>query len=216
MSDEERQTAEVQKGARRTRAAGERVAELVYEKQLAYGDAASIQRDLWLVLLRQYDTGDGTYRMPKELMDHIPRLTRVFDRISRIVSNPGTDALDEDPWMDLAGDAVVGMVMPRTHRSQYVGVDMASGPDRTVEVPTTLAEQRQAAIENPCGERSPVTGKDCERPAGHGGTHAYVHAGGVLCWTNMDDPRPEPRVDQGAGVRATAGQEHPFGYDGEE
>lgn len=123
-------------GAEAAREAGRQIADLVYEKQLAYGDASGIQHNIWKALLQQYllpageavsyhmengstmclDPGRGAalYVMPEALMDHIPRLTRVFDRICRIVSNPATDRMGEDPWRDLAGDALCGIVMPRT------------------------------------------------------------------------------------------------------
>lgn len=117
-------------GAEAARDAGRKVADLVYEKQLAYGDASGIQHQIWQALLAQYRvteqlygleadaaTGDHYY-MPVELMDHIPRLTRVFDRICRIVSNPAQDRMGEDPWHDLAGDAICGMVMPRTTQGE--------------------------------------------------------------------------------------------------
>jgi hypothetical protein len=103
---------------------------LLYEKQMAYGDAGGIQREIWQALLRQYEihalTGvrenaGGYYVMPRELMDHIPRLTRVFDRICRIVSNPAGDRMGEDPWKDMAGDAIIGMIMPRTQPPQACG-----------------------------------------------------------------------------------------------
>lgn len=117
MVSESRTPAE---GAEAAFRAGLSIAELVREKQLAYGDASGIQHEIWRALLRQYEqVGDpaalGTfYVMPVALMDHIPRLTRLFDRICRIVSNPVTDRMGEDPWRDLAGDAICGIVMPRT------------------------------------------------------------------------------------------------------
>lgn len=152
---------DVKNAAERARDAGREVADLVYEKQMAYGDSASIQRGLWGVLLDQYrwptarlneDRPGEMYEIPVELMDHVPRLTRVFDRIARIVSNPRSDRLGEDPWRDLCGDAMVGIIMPRT------------GPL--------------------CGVSHPVTGHGCERRAGHDDdVHRYAHAGGVVAWT---------------------------------
>ena len=135
-----------QQGAEAARKAGQEIADLVYEKQLAYGDASGIQHAIWKALLAQWLAppnvswwaGDpqeevvrfnlgGQYVIPVELMDHIPRLTRVFDRICRIVSNPAMDRMGEDPWRDLAGDALCGIVMPRTGPSEaqlaHMGAD---------------------------------------------------------------------------------------------
>lgn len=136
------------------RQAGYEVADMVHEKQLAYGDAASLQRGLWQVLLAQYEVDDGphaggTYTIPAALFDHVPRLTRVFDRVARLVANPEKDALGEDPWRDMAGDCIVGIIMPRT------------------PVPADHA---------PCSEG------DCQRAAGHEGPHRTAHSGGVQEW----------------------------------
>lgn len=119
-----------QEGAEQARAVGREIADLVHSKQLAYGDASGVQHEIWKVLLEQYEAsgldligshlyqrypnGEDVYVIPRALMDHIPRLTRVFDRICRIVSNPAQDRMGEDPWRDLAGDAICGVVMPRT------------------------------------------------------------------------------------------------------
>lgn len=168
----EQQPSPNEKAASAARDAGYSVADMVYEKQLAYGDAASMQRGLWCVLLKQYEQGDGTYRVPQSLFDHVPRLTRVFDRIARLVSNPGADRAGEDPWRDLTGDAMVGMVMPRT--------PAPSGSNDE-------ARPRKAE----CGEPypgsvtviGPWTGHiACQLEPAHMGPHAYEHGAGVLRW----------------------------------
>lgn len=124
----------LQDRAEAARDAGIDVAMMVYEKQLAYGDASGIQHAIWKALLKQYEgrtEADGTfYMMPVELMDHIPRLTRVFDRICRIVSNPAADRMGEDPWRDLTGDGMCGIVMPRTQQPK-VRTDPGSGQDHS-------------------------------------------------------------------------------------
>lgn len=196
-----------QEGARRAREAGYEVAELVYDKQLAYGDAASIQRGLWGVLLEQYKHGHArleedrpgeVYEIPVALIDHIPRLTRVFDRIARLVSNPGQDALGEDPWVDLAGDAIVGIIMPRAEPPQ-------DNPDIADLEAEAVAEKRL----EPCPVRNPATGADCERGRGHPGEHRAVHAGGTQRWTTGDS-----RVDY--VTRAEANDGEPDGPDGDQ
>lgn len=120
---------DVEARAREARDAGYSVADLVHEKQLAYGDASGIQYKLWQALLEQYREGDE-YRMPVALMDHIPRLTRVFDRVCRIVSNPAADRMGEDPWRDLTGDGICGIVMPRTPSSWDMDADYRPYADR--------------------------------------------------------------------------------------
>lgn len=95
------------------------VGKMVHDKQLAYGDAGGMQRGLWNVLLEPYREGER-YVVPVELLDHLPRLTRVFDRVCRLVANPAADLGGEDPWRDMAGDALVGMVMPRTRPERKV------------------------------------------------------------------------------------------------
>jgi len=94
--------------------------DMLAQKAAAYGNAQDAQRNLWRVLLQPYlvnqlDPGaEPVYALPPALLDHVPRLTRVLDRICRIVANPSQDRMGEDTWKDLAGDAVAGMVMPRT------------------------------------------------------------------------------------------------------
>ena len=152
--------------ARAAQQAAHALGDMLYEKQMAYGDAGGIQRAIWQALLKQYEAPNeisatlpngstlvfsypesaGFYAMPRELMDHIPRLTRVFDRICRIVSNPTSDRLGEDPWRDLAGDAIIGMIMPRTQPQPQ----RCATPDCEVTGPHLL--------------------------------HGRVHAGGVQWW----------------------------------
>lgn len=134
------------------RVAAEDLGELLYEKCLAYGGAHNRQTAIWQALLAPHETESGDYLLPKELVFHIPRLTRVLDRILRIVANPATDPMNEDPWRDLAGDALAGVVMPKP-----------------------------AAPEPVCGGGLPVPySGTCERPVGHDGPCRRTHAGGVV------------------------------------
>jgi hypothetical protein len=99
--------------AKDLRDAARALGDLLHEKCLAYGAAHNRQLGVWTEMLRPYDNGDGTYTIPASLVAHMPRLTRVLDRILRIVANPDGDRMGEDPWRDLAGDALAGVVMPR-------------------------------------------------------------------------------------------------------
>lgn len=93
--------------------AAELLADFLPGKVMAYGAAHDIQPGIWAAMLAQYRTDRGTYDVPTALFDkgHVPRITRVLDRLIRIVSNPDIDPLGENPWMDSAGDSIAGMVM---------------------------------------------------------------------------------------------------------
>ena len=234
--------------AEAAREAGREIADLVHSKQLAYGDAASLQHGLWGVLLEQYRAPanvqwmegeqervsynpNGHYVIPVELFDHVPRLTRVFDRVARIVANPGQDRLGEDPWMDLCGDAMVGIIMPRTSAPDLVPVDPSKPADHTQEfrlegqmsraaaeavaggIFSRVAGAREGTEEQEiCGELHPIHGHPCEvEPHGPEEDHRYVHAGGLVRWRYVTENavetfrRPGPHVDVGAGVGGKGG-----------
>jgi hypothetical protein len=164
MSEHNRERAE------RARRAANELGDMLYEKQVAYGDSGSIALGVWQARLAQYLEADGAhYRIPAALIAHIPRLTRVDDRINRIVSNPDGDAMGEDPWRDMAGDAIIGCIMPRAQPQPEHGPE--DGPW-------------------PCGHEHPVFGV-CERDSGHVEAghpeHRRVHAGGVMRWYNEND-----------------------------
>lgn len=158
-------------GARSAREAGYDVGDLVYEKQLAYGDASGLQFKLWKVLLQQYEAQgvdlldstrqsmnlqehDLVYVVPRALFDHVPRLTRVFDRIARIISNPAADRMGEDPWRDLAGDALCGIVMPRTevHRSEWLEDGLRVGEEVRLEFDFGLDDPEERMGHDPIDE----------------------------------------------------------------
>lgn len=165
------------------------IGDVLYEKQLAYGDSGAIALPVWQARLAQYmlerDSPNWNFQdvlrimdahpqeqvfyiLPGSLIAHIPRLTRVDDRINRLVSNPAGDRMGEDPWRDMAGDAVIGAIMPRAQ--------LAPGPG--APEPAT------------CGHVHPVHGP-CEREPGHVEAghpeHRRVHAGGVMRWFNEHD-----------------------------
>ena len=104
----------VKEQAERARAAARSLGEMLYDKQLAYGNSGGIALGLWEARLAQYLEPDGRhYRIPRELIAHLPRITRLDDRINRIVSNPAGDRMGEDPWLDAAGDCIIGHISPR-------------------------------------------------------------------------------------------------------
>lgn len=122
----------------------EKLTELLPQKVRAYGDAHSLQLALWDVMLKQYlDPESGTqYIIPRALIAHLARITRLMDRVLRIVANPEVDPMGEDPWTDAAGDCVAGMAMPKigpelTFHSGGVfrapGVPASTNPGRRVQ-----------------------------------------------------------------------------------
>jgi hypothetical protein len=124
-----------EEAAEAAREAANGLGDLLYRKQLAYGNSGAIALPVWEARLAQYrvdlllpsvtphDMVAGIiaqhpreasfYVLPASLIAHIPRLTRVDDRVNRIISNPAADLLGEDPWLDMAGDAIIGHIMPR-------------------------------------------------------------------------------------------------------
>lgn len=77
----------------------------------AYGAAHNRQPGMWHSILADYRQPNGSYLLPYALIKHLPRITRVFDRMCRIVASPEKDPLGEDPWLDAAGDCIAGAAM---------------------------------------------------------------------------------------------------------
>ena len=100
----------------------------------AYGAAQNIPPKLWQAMLEQYrwtsgdttlPTTDGTFKLcrgdyvlPAALLPHIPRITRILDRLCRIVASPEGDPMGEDPYLDAAGDCIAGAAM-RLHLQRH-------------------------------------------------------------------------------------------------
>lgn len=180
------------------RTAGHQLGDMLAQKAAAYGNAQDAQRALWRVLLEPYAAHDvndrvSHYRLPPELLDHVPRLTRVLDRICRIVANPSQDRMGEDTWKDLAGDAIAGMVMPRTcsepgcertqgHEGQHGafdarGVTRWGAGGRNAGPGPVRFEDMDAPSRSGPYEKCGTTG--CSRASGHEGRHspeAYLPA----------------------------------------
>jgi hypothetical protein len=152
----------------------------LHAKQLAYGDSGAIALGLWQARLAQYrhkgedfpgtpmqtdlDPSRDYYLIPAELIAHLPRITRLDDRINRIVSNPAGDRLGESPWMDAAGDCIIGEIAPR------------------VQPLAPLVVRGYNSCEEP----------ECELAAGHDHEHAKVDAAGRHTWTTPLDRWFEP------------------------
>ena len=81
------------------------------DKVVAYGAAHNRQPGMWHALLADYRQPDGSYLLPHALIGYLPRITRVFDRMCRIAHHPEADPMNEDPWLDAAGDCIAGAAM---------------------------------------------------------------------------------------------------------
>jgi hypothetical protein len=78
-------------------------------KVRAYGAAHELQPRLLALLMERYQADDGSYVVPAHIMAEVPRVTRVLDRVIRIMNTPASgDIHGEAAWLDAAGDAVAG------------------------------------------------------------------------------------------------------------
>lgn len=157
--------------ARAARKIAEELGALLEEKQLAYGDSGSIALGLWEARLRQYEDGPDHYRIPRALLRHLPRITRLDDRINRLVSNPAGDRMGEDPWIDAAGDCVIGALSTRP--------EATSGPPAEPRPKTARERLLGVAEEAGIGRSRRCFVVDCELEEGHLGDHLRVSAAGV-------------------------------------
>ena len=83
------------------------VASLVSEKQKAYGNSVDKVERVIEILMEQYDNGDGTYTIPKELIPHLLYQVRILDKQNRVFTNPQGDLMDESPYKDILGYALL-------------------------------------------------------------------------------------------------------------
>lgn len=198
--------------AEAARKMGHEIGDMLYEKQLAYGDSGAIALGLWIARLAQYrvsvseqgfvagdrltnpDENGSHYLIPVELIAHIPRITRLDDRINRIISNPAGDRMGEDPWRDAAGDSIIGAIAPRFPRSEREEWDRGAAEAAAI-ADRVLASHRQPLPICPEPE--------CERPWAHDGPHKKVDAAGVHEW-ETGSPRRFHAVAFGDGFREDA------------
>ena len=79
-----------------------KIAKIVGEKQLAYGDSFKKTQQILLIL---YPEG-----IPIAAYNDALALTRVLDKIVRIATAKGEkDALGEDPWTDIMGYSLLSL-----------------------------------------------------------------------------------------------------------
>jgi hypothetical protein len=90
---------------------GSEIGSLVTKKQEAYGDSVGKAYKLMQIFLEDYDNGDNTYTIPKELLQHLLLQVRIIDKQNRIFSNPKGDLMSENPYGDTVGYGLLGMRM---------------------------------------------------------------------------------------------------------
>lgn len=88
------------------------VGQLVTQKNAAYGDSFAETGSIMRLL---YPDG-----VPSDDLDDALAIVRILDKLKRIATD--RDALDEDPWKDIAGYAILSL--ERTRRPS--GVNMES------------------------------------------------------------------------------------------
>ena len=163
-----------------------RLEALLPGKARAYGEAHALQRPLMEALLEQYKAGPGHYLIPDELLDHLPRMTRLFDRMARIMAHPGTDDGGENPWEDMAGDCVAAMTLsdrpePEFHAGGFYrapGVPACAEPDDDDTAQGRASHDPEPRARRVCGETIitagvtvPQTQAVCMLLDGHEGPH---------------------------------------------
>ena len=102
--------------------AGAELGRLVDIKQTAYGNSFDVSVDLLRRRLQQYQVeissaGDCPhYLIPDNLLGHILTITRIDDKLNRIMTSPDGDGMGESPYQDIAGYGLLGArAQERTH-----------------------------------------------------------------------------------------------------
>lgn len=94
----------------RYEALGSEIGALVDEKQRAYGDSfGRAHRVLHELLMDYYDPDRDVYEVPRALLPHVLTVTRMVDKLFRVVTNPNGDRMGESPYRDIAGYAILAV-----------------------------------------------------------------------------------------------------------
>jgi hypothetical protein len=89
---------------------GSEIGALVDEKQRAYGDSfGRAHRVLHELLADYYDEGREVYELPRTMLPHLLTITRILDKLFRVVTNPNGDRMGESPYRDIAGYALLAV-----------------------------------------------------------------------------------------------------------
>lgn len=87
---------------------GNEIGELVEKKNNAYGSSFDKSGKI-LDILYPFGVDVGNY-------DDFLAITRILDKLFRIATDK--DAFNEDPWMDIAGYALLGAARKRTQKEE--------------------------------------------------------------------------------------------------
>jgi hypothetical protein len=87
------------------------VAQLVAEKQMAYGNSVDTSFDVIRAFLGRYKTEDGHYKISETLLRHLLLQVRMIDKQNRIFTNPEGDLMGESPYTDMLGYSLLGKKM---------------------------------------------------------------------------------------------------------
>jgi len=103
--------AEIKKqGPGRYEMIGSEIGALVDEKQRAYGDSfGRAHRLLHELLMDYYDPDRDVYEVPRSLIPHLRTITRMVNKLFRVVTNPAGDRMGESPYRDIAGYALLAV-----------------------------------------------------------------------------------------------------------
>lgn len=89
---------------------GAEIGAMVDEKQQAYGDSFGRSHRIFQELLMDYyDPDRDVYELPRSMLPHLLTLTRMVDKLFRVVSNPDGDRMGESPYRDIAGYALLAV-----------------------------------------------------------------------------------------------------------
>lgn len=93
------------------RTAAQTLGELVVHKNVAYGNTAACTSAMLRAL---YPHG-----VPVAAYQHMLLVVRILDKLARIaVASGGADLDDEDPFRDIAGYGLLGLLMSKTSSVQ--------------------------------------------------------------------------------------------------
>lgn len=128
------------------RRAAHDLGDLLYQKQVAYGDARRKVFAILEILYADHRDENGNYVLSPSVLRDIVTLVRMGDRLSRLASHK-KDPMGEDPFVDLAGDAIIG------HVARLPEVEHVEDAESISHMPPEVQEiiRRGEAIEDAFG-----------------------------------------------------------------
>lgn len=94
------------------------IAQTLEKKQEAYGDSFGKTSDIMRILLKEnYIESQDAFLIPSALLSELLTIVRILDKISRIATSPTGDKMDESPYADIAGYAILSLSRSREQTS---------------------------------------------------------------------------------------------------